>query len=311
MKHDSELGWVALPNLHIENMYGDGISLRTNAQGIRRASEVQKNIPKGKVRILCSGDSFTFGYGVDNDHTWCNLLATHNERLETVNIGQNGYGVDQSFLLYRRVQSELDHQVHLFALITDDFRRAALDRFLGYPKPRVAVRNGDLIVENVPVPKRLFNSPHLIVTAETLSELRLVDLMRAIADKNRDSRSGQEESDVGVARTGETVVKLFQDLQDVNESNGSQMVLIYLPSGEWDYQSRNPGTEAWRAFVESAAREHGWLFLDLVADFNQLDEHVIGDLFDGHYSVAGNQFVADRLYDRLMSVPKFAEMLVP
>lgn len=308
-QYDPELGWIVLPNLYIEDMYGDGIFLRTNAQHFRHANEVEKNTPKGKVRIVCSGDSFTFGYGVDNDHTWCSLLAAKNERLEAINIGQNGYGIGQSFLFYNRIQEELDHQVHVFTFITDDFRRAATDRFLGYPKPMLALRDGNLIVENTPVPKRLFYSPHLIVAAETLNELRLVDLTRRLVGSTGRSASAPKQYEIDVAQTRKIVIKVFQELQQISETNRSQIVLVYLPAGEWDYRSQDPVTESWRKFLESEARKHEWLFLDLVTDFSQLDENSIGNLYDGHYSVSGNKYVAERLYERLMSVPKIAELV--
>ncbi len=86
-------------------------------------------------RLVCSGDSFTFGYGVGDEATWCALLATIPPGIETVNMGQGGYGLDQAYLWYRRDGLHLGHQVHVMALITRDFERMASDRFVGYGKP--------------------------------------------------------------------------------------------------------------------------------------------------------------------------------
>src|SRR5262245_36434568 len=73
-KYDPELGWVNEPNVDIPDMYGPGIYLRTNGQGFRNNHSVSPAVPAKKARIICSGDSFTLGYGVDNDHTWCSRL---------------------------------------------------------------------------------------------------------------------------------------------------------------------------------------------------------------------------------------------
>ena len=121
--YDETLGWINLPNIYIEDMYGPGIYLKTNGQGFRNNKDFSPRTPNNKSRIICSGDSFTLGYGVDNDHTWCQLLVSINGRLETVNLGQGGYGIDQAFLWYKRDGSKLDHDVHIFAFITRDFVR--------------------------------------------------------------------------------------------------------------------------------------------------------------------------------------------
>ena len=307
-QYDSELGWIALPNLYYEDMYGDGIFLRTNAQNFRHSDAAQKNIPDGKVRIICSGDSMTFGHGVDNDHTWCNLLAKKNDKLETLNLGQNGYGIGQSFLLYNRVQAELNHQIHVFAFITDDFYRAGVDSFLGYPKPMLVLRDGNLIADNMPVPQRLFNNRYLIVAAEALTELRLVHLTRRLFGTTAKSLPRPVSNEIDVVQTRKVVIKVFQELQQISEINRRQIALVYLPAGEWDYRSQDPLTEAWRNFLESEASNRGWLYLDLIADFNRLEAESVNDLFDGHYTVSGNEYIAERLYERLMAVPKIAEL---
>ena len=64
---------------------------------------------------ISSGDSFTLGYGVNNEETWPTAFSKLDERFETINMGQGGYGVDQSYLWYKRDGLEFDHQIHLFA----------------------------------------------------------------------------------------------------------------------------------------------------------------------------------------------------
>jgi len=130
-KYDAELGWVDKPNLYIPDLYGAGVYLRTNAQGFRNNRDIDKAVSDTKVRVICSGDSFTHGYGVDNTHTWCELLSAFDPRLETVNMGEDAYGADQAYLRYKRDGANIDHQVQIFAFITDDFYRMLDDSFLG------------------------------------------------------------------------------------------------------------------------------------------------------------------------------------
>ena len=44
-------------------------------------------IPKSKCRIACIGDSFTYGHGVLNEHTYPNILANLDSRFEILNFG--------------------------------------------------------------------------------------------------------------------------------------------------------------------------------------------------------------------------------
>src|SRR5262249_57725400 len=98
IQYDPDLGWVTAPQKDLPDLDGPGMSVRTNAQGFRNTHAISLAVPAGKVRLLCSGDSFTFGYSVGNEHTWCQRLEALDPRFETVNLGVNGYGVDQAYL---------------------------------------------------------------------------------------------------------------------------------------------------------------------------------------------------------------------
>jgi hypothetical protein len=68
-EYDRDLGWINLPSVYLANMYGPGKYLRTNAQRFRNNADFTHSPPQSKTRIICSGDSFILGFGVDNDHT--------------------------------------------------------------------------------------------------------------------------------------------------------------------------------------------------------------------------------------------------
>ncbi len=85
--------------------------------------------------------------------TWCHLLSVYDERIETVNIGQQGYGVDQSYLRFRRDASELEHTIHLFTFVDGDFARAGRRSYRGYAKPLLRLVEDESEVGNVTVPR--------------------------------------------------------------------------------------------------------------------------------------------------------------
>jgi hypothetical protein len=182
--YDSLLGWVSRPNLYEPNFYAPGVYLRTNAQGFREQRVIGRRTPAGHVRAICSGDSFTFGFGVDNDHTWCALLERRAARLETVNLGETGYGVDQAYLRYQRDAETLDHDLHIFAVIFDDFRRMRRDNFVGIQKPVLRLDRNTIRLENVPVPDWSYRMPRLassaFVVGHVVGQLRAAELVNRL-----------------------------------------------------------------------------------------------------------------------------------
>jgi len=297
-RYDPDLGWVNLPRLFLPDMYGPGVYLRTNSQSFRNGVDFPIAEQKGKARVICSGDSFTLGYGVDNDHTWCQLLARLDPRLETVNMGQGGYGIDQAFLWYRRDGARLDHRFHLFTFITEDFHRMESDSFIGYGKPLLRLKKGVLVTTNVPVPRRHALAAWLAGHGGHLQNLASVRLLRAVVSKLRQrplSAPGEEER-----RWQPVAAKIVEELQALNQSRGSRLVLAYLPMRE-DYSSC--GADTWRRFMSAQARAHGLPFLDLVESLRRLAPDQVPALYidgsrtrfpaaKGHYTEAGNAWVA-------------------
>jgi len=134
-QYDAELGWSHRPGLRIESMYGDKTRFTTNAQGFRARENFAKGVPPGKHRVVALGDSFTMGYGVGDESTYPSQMQALCPVLQTVNMGQGGYGADQAYLWYKRDGVKLDANVLLFAVVAEDFYRMSGDSFIGYGKP--------------------------------------------------------------------------------------------------------------------------------------------------------------------------------
>jgi hypothetical protein len=84
---DRDLGWINERNAHALDLYGPGRHLTTNSERFRSRRDFTRSIPKGTVRAICTGDSFTLGYGVGDADPWCELLSRRDARLETINMG--------------------------------------------------------------------------------------------------------------------------------------------------------------------------------------------------------------------------------
>jgi hypothetical protein len=305
-RYDPDLGWINAPRLHLADLYGPGLYFQTNSQSFRNRADFPQAVPAGKLRVLCSGDSFTLGSGVDDDHAWCQLLATLDRRLEPVNMGEGGYGVDQAFLHYRRDGTRLDHQLLLFAFITEDFHRMEHDRFLGFGKPLLRLDKGVLVTTNVPVPRHGALVTWLTRYRGYLGlNLASVKLVRALVPRSGDRPLAAPGAEEGPWR--EVAAKIVQELAALNRAKGSRLVLVHLPTIA-DYSGCD--AEPWRRLMREQARALGLPFVDLVESLRQLPAERVPALYldgsnsrfygaRGHYSAAGNAWVAREVQGRL------------
>ena len=306
-EYDAEIGWVGLPNVDIKDMYGPGARLRTNRQGFRNAEDFAPKRDSDTRRIVCSGDSVTFGEHVGNDQTFCHLLAELDPKLETINMGQVGYGVDQAYLWYKRDADELDVDVHLFAFITHDFLRMQYDKFMGIPRPVVVLEDGKPVVSNVPISRTTYAMPPWL--AETLNRadgLKTMELATAIRKKlNLAPRKVPGAWDArGAEEVKAVVAGMFEELRDYDSARSRATVLVYFPSVE-ELQQPNAELAYWMSVVEANARRLGIPFINFVSVFGELPAAEVTRLFvDGyHFSDEGNALVARELLRHLRDDP--------
>ncbi|HID53778.1 MAG TPA: hypothetical protein EYP41_17300 [Anaerolineae bacterium] len=313
-EYDLDLGWVNKPGVVIENMYGSGIDIRINSQSLRADYDYSATVLPGRVRVICSGDSFTFGYGVANNQTWCALLGEEDKRLEMVNMGQGGYGLDQSYLWYKQGAANLAHDIHLFAPVVFDYERLRLDSFFGYGKPYLMAQDGVLHTENVPVPRQSYLLPWLTRNGRTLQQLRTVQFLQS----QRPLPEAEEDYRLDSAQAQEVVALILADLQKISRENGVILVIVYLPTRE-DYYGEV--TDSWRELAQEETARQGILFIDLMPDFQALPPDEVEKLFisegalvefygaTGHYTEAGNALVAQLLYEKMRDIPELADKL--
>ena len=110
MSIDTVRGWRQTPNL---NTIFENKTLRTDAQGFRLA-----RAHSAAPTILVLGPSSAFGWGVEADETWPEILgqrfSTHGDRV--LNASEVGYTIVQGSLLYESLNKALLSSVHTVVL---------------------------------------------------------------------------------------------------------------------------------------------------------------------------------------------------
>jgi hypothetical protein len=276
--------------------------VRTNATGLRSDRPTDRTVPRGRIRVVCSGDSFTFGYGVSNETAWCHTLGRIDSRIDPVNMGVNGYGVDQAYLRYKRDGAGLEHDVHLVAFIADDFVRMRRNRFIDAAKPELVVDDDRLSVRGVPVPEPPMTRRLIQDARRVARQLRTIELVQKVVPQVRwptctwsGGAVGQEDSIRAVSE------KVFAALRDLAAERDAALALVYLPCvDEYGAPNRSP----WRAFAADTSSRLGIPFIDVVPELNRVPRDEAETFFiggwadrmtpagDGHYTIGGNAFVA-------------------
>jgi len=301
-QYDPDLGWVNIPGTHIDDFYAPGADLTINEQGFRSRHEFSSGEPPGRMRVVCAGDSFTLGYGVGDRETWCAQLESLAPHIESLNMGQGGYGVDQAYLWYARDAGGFEHRLLLFAFIREDFGRMRSERFLHYGKPILRLDDSGLHTHNVPVPRSAYWAPWLVRNARVVEQLRTAQLLRPVIQ----SVLPEEDSSLRLAELSKLAAAVFEALDRITRERDSQLVLVYLPTRS-DYAKQ---LDLVRRNVRREARKLGIPLIDLVEIARRLPARRFQSLFipdgsvgylgaDGHFNAAGNTWVAEQILDRL------------
>jgi hypothetical protein len=306
-QYDPDLGWVNMPGAKAKDLFGRGRSVTINAQGFRCSHDVAVEVPPGKTRILCSGDSFTFGFGVDDRDTWCAALERLDPALEVVNMGECGYGVDQMYLLYRRDGARVRHNAHIFAVVSLDFERMLYSNFMGYGKPTLERAGSVPVADNVPVPRRAFYVPWVTQNMDVIRGLRIVQL--GLRLRGGEKRS-EPEPQVQPSRLMPLTLLALETMDNLDRQQGSVLIVVWLPTRD-EYLPHQ--YDPFRLNLLQKIRSRGITAIDLVEPFRGVPFSSLPGLFlqpgevdypgaEAHYSAEGNRYIAGQLLPRLREI---------
>lgn len=252
------LGWYSQKNKTalLDSQNFQQVIVHTNSAGFRGAREYAVPKPSGVFRVAAIGDSFVFGFGVQDPETYSALLESQSQSREVLNLGVPGYGIDQIYLSYREVARKYRPDLVLVGIFPEDFWRCTRSfADSGHVKPYFTLSpNGKLVLHNVPVPPPFSlnrdqfppllerNSLQKILDRSVLYRLAAKPLTRLARNMRLIDPDTSEEWIVGRAILRQFIRELKAD--------GVTPVFILIPPHDWVTTSRKTSLEkSWERFV--------------------------------------------------------------
>ncbi len=150
--YDEVLGWKGVPEGEANFVTRNNrVWLAHNSNGFRDIEHQPAADRRPAVVFL--GDSFTWGYEVEFNEMFVNLLRDRFPGFELYNLAHRGYGTDQSFLTFKAWTRDrpLQRVVLMFSEndVSDNNRSYNYEK----SKPRFIIHQDELVLTGVPVPR--------------------------------------------------------------------------------------------------------------------------------------------------------------
>ena len=293
-EYDERLGWKLRPG---QRSFTMSEPVTTNALGLR-SPEVDGPPTAGELRILCLGDSQTFGNGVGQEKTYPRrleaLLAARRpgERFTVVNAGVPAYDTLQEVEQMERLLPRLRPAVVIVGFYLNDIGEAA------YPDKSQAMD----------AEKGTFRrqGPTALLSEETIYVLKRSRLVTLLYYQLRQLLSRSETEAFTLPLNGKTNTVLEQGWSHIEaalrrakslvEAQGGRLVVFPLPDPQ-EFAGKDYPDEKYRSRLLSVAAELGVTAFDptpeLMADGRDFARYFLA--WDGHLNEAAHERIAERL----------------
>lgn len=315
LRYDAELGWEPRPGARSR----DGL-VSIDERGVRRDGlpVAQEGIP---LRIVTVGDSFTFGAEVGDAESWSaqlgELLRARGVAAEVINLGVNGYGIDQAVLRFERDGVPFAPDVVVLGLQPENLMRGlGLFRPFLFPdtnvplsKPRFVAEGEGFTLVNQPtlalreVPK-IVDDPSAF---ELLAHERWLDERYRDSPRYRSSLISLAESFFATRGARNAAFRLtpemaavgthaIERLAEAASASGARLVLVHTPRRH-DLQTIRQGGPVWyKSWLDEIDGRY-----ELVRAEFELDPADERFRPRGHYDAAQNRRVARALVGPLVA----------
>lgn len=314
---DEALGWEFIPNKKGSIVYDGGINhtIQVNQEGYRDVSFEDKT---NDTKIMVLGDSFVSNISVEDDEVFTNLLENQLENTSVYNLGVNGYGQVQEYLVLKEWTPKIQPDVIVVMVyLRNDFTDNMSESSWLYPRPAV-VFDTDIPVRIIP-PSKEYKTKEKLPFYYRSHLYRLVkNSITAIKSKNeKDANASYAPPEVHTCRNPlteetlamyETMQRLLVEMDAYGKSVNTPVIFALAPSmvqvedDLWSQvetydTSLTLEKELPNATLYAFAKANQLQLIDLMPALQEADRNgtKMYNRQEQHWTAAGNQVVADVL----------------
>lgn len=295
---DPELGWTSIPN---QSHSHNGKTYTTNSLGFR-----SDPVDFSKKHILVSGDSVAWGDGVNDNETVTAFLSKKFTDYQTLNLGVNGFGIDQSYLRLKRHIGKLNPQLIVFMVYSgNDLWDTSNNTRYGKSKPLFTLKKEQ--TEPFGYKVRI-SAADIKLTNKTISKFSCSNLLSrswlfslAMFENVRQSLCDQQ-----TLKDGEHLyvfVSLLLKIKDLANANNSQILFLLSPSKSDFIFTANKESSTYKKgliTLQNVFRQLRLPHIDFYerAKAEKLNiEGLYNPNDNAHLSPIGNRLLAEMIYD--------------
>jgi hypothetical protein len=150
-EYDPLLGWKGVPRGKERFITrNNSVIIENNRFGFR---DIEHDTSSGKPAIVFLGDSFGWGFEVEFDEIFVNILREKLRDYEIFNLSHRGYGNDQELLTFENWEYNGPLKYVVLIFTDDDVANNYSSNEYEKPKPKFEIVGDELILTGVPVPK--------------------------------------------------------------------------------------------------------------------------------------------------------------
>jgi lysophospholipase L1-like esterase len=260
--------------------------VRINSQGTR-GPEFDTAKPPGTLRIVCLGDSRTFGWGLSQEETYCGVLQNElqehygpKRRVEVINAGVNAWSFPQMMLYFRdrALKYNPDYVIVGDANFWTQFSEHNSPEFVRKFMRRVQLKNF----------LRRFALYHYFVEVQLSQVYERYRVKFVPVDPAQDTlfKEQQQKDPDAFFRNA------IDQLCTIALTHQVTPILLYLPTEDDD-------TRHWQARLRQAkaqlSEKHKLQFVDLKPVLSGTDKKLYLEADPVHFNTEGNRIIAGQL----------------
>lgn len=149
-RYDETLGWRLVPGRSgVFRKQEFSARVEQSEQGLRDRAYPYERV-EGMKRILVLGDSVVWCWGVEMSECFTDLMEENLLNAEVITAGVPGYGTAQEVLLYENELARFNPDLVMLVFVGND----PAENLSSAIRPVFKLRDGELVLTNVPVPRR-------------------------------------------------------------------------------------------------------------------------------------------------------------